>query len=42
MKSNNFFMKGHLLHNIHNGDNKNESKNHTKAESQFTTNPRGE
>jgi hypothetical protein len=26
MKINNFFTKGHLLHNIHNGDNKNKSK----------------
>jgi len=35
-----FFMKGHLLHNIHNNDNKNQSKIKTKAEKLYYHQPR--
>jgi hypothetical protein len=33
------FMKGHLFHNIHSSDNKNQKKIKSRAETCFTTNP---
>lgn len=39
MKSNNFFRKGHLLHNIHKSDNQNENKIETQVETCFYHQP---
>jgi hypothetical protein len=39
LKSNHIFMKGHLLHNIHNSDHENEKIFKTHAKTCFTINP---